>query len=71
MSVATCSEFVLPVSYSAWLDFWIMVGMGLQRQSNPLLPAFILIAFLGLLVFLFVTRKHEASQPQTRTQNGR
>jgi len=42
--------------------------MGIQRRSNPALPAVILLLFLGLLVFLVVTRKH-ASQPNSTTQN--
>jgi len=45
--------------------------MAVTRQGSPLLPAIIIVLFLGLLVFMFVNRKREtgASQPQPATQN--
>ena len=45
--------------------------MAVTRQGNPLLPAIIIVLFLALLVFMFVSRKREtgASHPQPATQN--
>jgi len=41
--------------------------MAVTRQGNPLLPAIIIVLFLALLVFMFVSRKREtgASHPRT------
>lgn len=67
-------------SYCAWMDslhdnqMSIQTGanqnMGVQRQSNPVLPAVILALFFGVLVYLIATRKHEAatSHPQSTTE---
>ena len=45
--------------------------MAETRQGSPLLPAIIIVLFLALLVFMFVSRKREtgASRPQPATQN--
>ena len=45
--------------------------MAITRQGNPLLPAIIIVLFLALLVFMFVSRKRETgpSHPQSATPN--
>jgi hypothetical protein len=42
-----------------------------SRKQNPVLPAVILVLFLGLLVLMVVSRKGQtqATQPQSVTQN--